>query len=248
MADIISTAGDCFNRIAKAQGFFNYLSIYQHADNQAKFPNPNQLALGSTVKIPEKVMKVFSLPLDAEKKFKLVRKLTKLTVKICKADTSQLPGIAKATLEIGGKKASGRTGLLVIDDIDASLVAASLMLELTKPPPFSAAPATAKGVADQYPPPIVAGDFDDAKTVWPKKGETLSWNLQVGHLEPHTVIQGVLQRLVNLGFTCPVQIMEDAATGRAIRTYRRFVESKASPADTVAAADIAGHIKARHDD
>jgi len=248
MANVASSAGDCFNRIAKIQGFFNYLSVYNHADNAKIFPNPNQIEEGSTVKVPDKQMKAFNLPLDAEKKFKIIRKKTKLRIKICTADAARAPGIAKAKLTIGTKKATGTTGVLEIDDIDPTLINALLTLVLTNPPAYAAPPATTAGVANQYPPPIVAADFDDPKTVWPKKGETVVWKLQVGYLEPHTVIRGVLQRLENLGFSCPIQKVEDVATRRAVRTYRRFVENKAAPHDTNAVADIQANIRGRHDD
>jgi hypothetical protein len=42
--------------------------------------------------------------------------------------------------------------------------------------------------------------------------------------------------------------VEDAPTRRAVRTYRRFVESKVAPNDTDAVADIQANIRARHDD
>ena len=248
MANVASSAGDCFSRIANIQGFFNYLSVYNHADNATTFPNPNQIEEGSTVKVPDKQMKAFNLPLDAEKKFKIIRQKTKLRIKICMADAAQTPGIAKARLTIGAKKAAETTGTLEIDDIDPALTNASLTVVLTNPPAYVAPPPTTAGVANQYPPPIVAPDFDDPKTVWPKEGETIVWNLQVGSLEPHTVIRGVLQRLENLGFACPVQKVEDAPTRRAVRTYRRFVESKVAPNDTDAVADIQANIRARHDD
>ena len=248
MADVISGAGDCFNSIAKEQGFYNYLTVYNHDTNAATFPNPNQIAEGSTVKVPEKQMKAYVLPLDTEKNFKIIRKPTKLRIKVCAADVGQTPGISKAKLLIGTKKATDTTGTLAIDDIDPSLTTATLTLVLANPPAYAAAPATATGVANQNPPPIVAADFEDPKTVWPKKGETITWNLEVGSLEPHTVTRGILQRLENLGFTCPVQTTEDAATGRAVRTYRRFVENLVDPNDTAAVADIRAHCKARHDD
>jgi hypothetical protein len=248
MPNTTSAPGDCFSRIAKANGFFNYLSVYTHDDNATTFPNPNQLEEGSTVKVPEKKMKAFDLPLDAEKKLKIVRKKTRLRVKLVQADVAKTPGIAKATLKIGDKKASGTTGSLDLEDIDPALTTASLTVTLSNPPPYAKPPATAKGVANQHPPPIVADDFDDPETVWPKKGATLSWDLQVGHLEPHTTTTGILQRLENLGFTCPVQKAEDDGTRRAVRTYRRFVENQTPPADTGAVADIRANIKARHDD
>ena len=248
MPDVTSAAGDCFNRIAKAQGFFNYLTVYNHDDNATVFPNPNCVEEGSTVKVPEKQVKAYDLPLDNEKKFKIIRKKTKLRVKICKANVAQTPGISKATLTIGGKKSTATGGLMEIDDIDAAVTTASLTLVLANPPAYAAPPAMAAGVANQYPPAIVAADFEDPKTVWPKKGETVVWTLEVGSLEPHTVIRGVLQRLENLGFTCPVQKLEDDDTKRAVKTYRRAVENKVAPADTDAVADIQAHIKARHDD
>jgi hypothetical protein len=248
MPNITTVAGDCFASIAKAQGFFNYLSIHGHADNAAKFPNPNQVEVGSTVKVPEKQIKAFDLPLDTPKKFKVVRYKTKLQLNLCKADVAQVPDIASATLVIGGKKASGSTGVLEIDDIDPALTAGSLKLVLKPPAAYAAAPATTAAVANQHPPAIVATDFDDPKTIWPKAGATITWQLEVGHLEPHTVTRGVLQRLQNLGFNSPVAQAEDAATQRAVKCYRRSAENKASPADTSAVADIRAHIKSRHDD
>ena len=248
MPNITSTPGDCFNRIAKAQGFFNYRSVYDHDNNATTFPNPNQIEEGSTVKVPEKKMKAFDLPLDAEKPFKIIRKPTNLQIKICRADVGQLTTITKATLDFGGKKTVSGTPTLIHHDIDPLVTTASLTVELEKPPAYAAPPATDAGVANQYPPPIKAPDFDDPKTEWPKKGDTIVWSLQIGSLEPHTVTRGVLQRLENLGFTCPVQKVEDVKTQRAVKTYRRAVENKVPPADTAAAADIMAHIKARHDD
>jgi hypothetical protein len=245
--DITSVAGDCFARIARAHGFHNYLTVYTHADNAARFANPNQLVQGSTVKVPEKQMKAFDLPVDTEKKFKIIRKATKLELRLCQADVSKTPAIAKATLEIAGKKAAGAGATLVIDDIDPMAVAATLTLMLAKPVVHAKAPPTTAAVANQYPPAIVAADFDDPETVWPKGGETITWQLQVGHLEPATETRGVLQRLVNLGSVCPVSTVEDAATQRAVRCYRRHAEGLAPPADTGMAADIQAHLKARHD-
>ena len=248
MADVTSTAGDCFNRIAKANNFFNYLTVYNHSDNATNFPNPNCIEEGSTVKVPDKQVRAYALPLDNEKNFKVIRKKTKLRIKICKADVAQTPAMDKATLVIGAKKATGTTGTLEIDDIDPQLTTATLTVELSKPPAYAAPPATPTKTEDLYPPGIIAADFEDSKTEWPKKGETITWALQVGSLEPHTVTRGVLQRLVNLGFKCPIQKTEDADTGWAVRTYRRAVENKVKPADTAAVADIQAHIKPRHDD
>lgn len=248
MPDVTAKAGDCFSRIAKEQGFFNYRSVYDHDTNAANFPNPNCVEQGATIKVPEKKMKAFNLPLDAEKKFKIIRKKTKLRVKIVKADVAQTPAMAKATLEIAGKKATGTTGLLEIDDIDPLETIASLTVVLSDPAAYAAPPATAAGVANQYPEPIVPADFEDPKTLWPKKGETVTWNLWVGSLEPHTVTRGVLQRLENLGFNTPIQKNEDVVSRRVVKNYRRSVENKVPPADTDAVADIRAHIKARHDD
>jgi hypothetical protein len=248
MPDIVSTAGDCFNRIAKANGFFNYRSVYDHLDNAANFPNPNQVEEGSTIKVPEKKMKAFDVNLDAEKHFKIIRKPTNLKIKICKADITQALAIKKATLDLAGKKINIGTPTLNNENIDPLVTSATLTVKLEKPSAYAAPPPTDVGVADQYPPSIKAPDFDDPKTEWPKKGETIIWSLQIGSLEPHTVTRGVLQRLENLGFTCPVQKLEDATTQRVVKTYRRAVENRIPPADTGAVADISAHIKARHDD
>ncbi len=40
--------GECFASIAQKKGFFNYRTLYDHADNatlKGKRPNPNQLGL-----------------------------------------------------------------------------------------------------------------------------------------------------------------------------------------------------------
>lgn len=248
MPDVTAAAGDCFSRVAKAEGFHNYLTVYNHADNATVFPNPNCVEVGKTVKVPEKAMKLFDLPLDGEKKLKIARKPTKLRVDLCTADAATAPKIAKAKLILGAKSAVGKNTSMELTDIDELATQAKLSVVLAKPAKFKGPPATAKGAADQHPPAIVAGDFDDPATVWPKTGHVFEWTLQVGHLEPHTTVRGVLQRLENLGFVCPVQQAEDAATGRAVRTYRRAVENKADPDDTTAVDDIRAHIKTRHDD
>ncbi len=247
MPDITSVAGDCFARIARAHGFHNYLTVYNHADNATAFPNPNQVVEGSTVKVPEKQMKAYDLPVDAQKSFKIIRKPTRLEVRLCLADVSKTPALAKATLEIAGKKAAGGAATLAIEDIDPTALAATLTVVLAKPAAYAKAPPTTAAVANQYPPAIVAADFDDPETVWPKKGETIAWQLQVGQLEPATETRGVLQRLVNLGGVCPVTKAEDADTQRAVRCYRRHAEALVPPADTAAVADIRAHIQARHD-
>ncbi len=249
MPDVTSAAGDCFNRIAKTNGFHNYLTVYNHSDNATQFPNPNQVIEGSTVKVPDKTMKAFDVKLDAETKFKIIRQKCKLRVKLCKADVSQTPATSSAELKIGAKSLKAASaGLFEIDDIDANETAATLSIKLADPPAHQKAPATPAATANQYPPRVVHEDFDDPATVWPRKGENITWNLEVGSLEPHTTTKGVLQRLHNLGFQCPVQSAEDDDTKRAVQTYRRAVENLAPPNDTSAVADIRGNIKTRHDD
>jgi hypothetical protein len=245
--DITSVPGDCFARIARSNGFYNYLTVYTHADNATAFPNPNQLVEGSTVKLPEKQMLAYDLAVDTQKNFTLIRKPTRLEVRLCQADVSKTPAIAKATLEIAGKKLMSVASTLALENIDPTAVAATLTVVLAKPAAHAKAPPTTAAVANQYPPAIVAADFDDPETVWPKKGDTITWQLQVGHLEPATATRGVLQRLVNLGSVCPVGTAEDEATQRAVRCYRRHAEGLAPPADTGAVADIQAHIQARHD-
>jgi len=248
MPDVTSAAGDCFNRIAKNNGFFNYLTVYNYDDNAANFPNPNQLVLGSTVKVPDKRMKAFDVKLDAETKFKIIREKCKLRVKVCKADLSAAT-TSSVQLTIGAKSSkAANSGLLEIADIDANETAATLVVKLADLPAYQKAPPTPAAVANQYPPRVVPEDFDDPATVWVRKGETVTWNLEVGSLEPHTVTRGVLQRLHNLGFSCPIQTAEDDDTRVAVRTYRRAVENLDPPGDTSAVADIQDNIKGRHDD
>lgn len=249
MPDVTTAAGDCFNRIAKANGFFNYLTVYQHADNATQFPSPNHVAVGATVKVPDKKMAAFDVRLDKETKFNVIRQKCKLRIKLCEADVAKVLSTANVLLTVGTKTAkSAKSGLLEIEDVDANETAATLVVTLSNPPAFKKPPATPKVAADAYPPRVLHEEFDDPAPDWPAKGDTVTWTIEVGSLEPHTTVKGVLQRLSNLGFTCPVQAAEDAATQLAVRTYRRSAEDKKPPDDTTAVDDIRAHLKARHDD
>ena len=77
MSDKSVSPGDCFASIAKANGFFNYRTLYDHADNaalKAKRINPNQLVEDDVVRVPDKRQKWLPLQLDGTKKYVLDRR------------------------------------------------------------------------------------------------------------------------------------------------------------------------------
>ena len=93
---------------------------------------------------------------------------------------------------------------------------------------------------------IVVKDFKD-KDPDPNDFSKVEWTLEVGHLEPHTVIRGVTQRLYNLGFNCPVVKVEDDKTKAAVNAYQLAFKLKKIGQETGKIADIQADIATRHD-
>jgi hypothetical protein len=152
----------------------------------------------------------------------------------------------KATIDIEYPKKPEANGLLELTDIDPAINDGSLVLTPAVPPPPAAPAAAAKPDPKAYPIVIVEKDFQD-KDPEAAKLAAVEWTLKIGQLEPQTTIRGVLQRLVNLGFACPVQTNEDANTKRAVSAYQLNVQGKKKGGETGVAADIRDHIKGKHD-
>jgi hypothetical protein len=240
--------GDCFDSIAKANKFYNYRTIYDSGSNATNWPNANQLVVGGTVDIPVKSTKMFDLLLDGVVRAVLDRKNTKMRIVAVDADFKAVKVDAcKATIDIEYPKKPEANGLLALTDIDPAINDGCLVLTpaVPKPPPAKGA-APPKPDPKAYPIAIVEKDFQD-KDPEAQKLAAVEWTLKIGQLEPYTSIRGVLQRLVNLGFDCPVQTNEDAKTAKAVSAYQLNVQGKNKGDETGVVADIRDHIKDKHD-
>jgi|SRR5579859_4590159 len=249
MADYTVKPGDCFASIARANNFFDYLTLYNHADNaavKAKFPNPNTLVEGEVVKIPAKKAAKIQLVLDGDKTIFIKRKATKLRVVVTRVDKSVYPRIKSSLLTVGSKSNNALpdgTGLIEIADIDPAAKTATLKIVLEAPPapaPPGAAPAAASPPPN--PPPIVPAHFVD-KAVEPDGDVTITWTFKLGELERHDVVRGTLQRLFNMGWEPPLQKTENDATRKVVKAYQAFAKATV---DGNATAVNAG-VKTLHD-
>jgi N-acetyl-anhydromuramyl-L-alanine amidase AmpD len=97
-----------------------------------------------------------------------------------------------------------------------------------------------------YPIKILADDFTD-KNPDPEDQSKVKWTLKIGHLEPHTTIRGITQRLANYGFHCPIVKVEDDKTKAAVSAYQVVLKLKKKGEETGKIADIRDDIKKRHD-
>jgi len=247
MPDYTVTEGDCFASIAKDNGFYDYQTVYKNGKNATNWPNPNMLVAGGKVDIPAKKVKKLGLILDAVVKVFVDREKTRLWMVLVDSAFNPIKASScKTTVDIIYPKRPSKKGLLELSDIDPSVKGGTLVLTPAVPPPpkKSAKPATPDPNA--YPIPIIEKDFKDKD---PKAEECakVEWTLKIGQLEPHTTVRGVLQRLVNLGFGCPVQTSEDDKTSTAVKAYQLNAQLKKKGQETGKVADIRADIQKRHD-
>jgi hypothetical protein len=248
MPDYTVTAGDCFDSIAKDNSFYNYQTVYKNGNNATNWPNPNMLVAGGKVDVPDKNVKKVDLTLDGTVQVVVDRKKTRLRIVLVDSAFNPIKAAScKATLDIEYPKPPEANGLLELSDINPLVKDGTLVLTPAVPPPptASAKPATTPD-PNAYPVPIVEKDFTDKD---PKAGDRakLEWTLKIGQLEPHTTVRGVLQRLVNLGFGCPAQTVEDDKTSAAVKAYQLNIQLKKKGQETGKAADIGSDIQKRHD-
>ncbi|MBS1833705.1 MAG: hypothetical protein JST65_13390 [Acidobacteria bacterium] len=246
--------GDCFDSLAKENGFYNYKTLYDHPDNaglKGTRPNPNQLAEGDNVNIPDKRPKKVALDLDKEKKFVVDRKKTKIRVKLVSSQDKML-AVTECTFTVGSFTKAGQPAEGLIEgEIDPKVKTGSLKFKpliLKKPtPPARNKPATAAPEFPPHPPKIVADEFTDEKPPEDTTPLEFEYELKVGSLEPHTEVRGSLQRLNNLG--CKLKDPEaktatDDETKVVIKSYQRF-KGTADPSGNL--DDVKGTLEAAHD-
>jgi N-acetylmuramoyl-L-alanine amidase len=252
MAKHSVSLGECFSSLAQANGFFDYLTLYNHGTNAAlksKRPNPNQLEEGDSVDIPAKQVKKLTLPADQEHKFVVVRTKTKVRIAIADATGKPLK-VKSARLDVGARtqKKAGGGGVIELE-MDPTATGGSLTVTWDPPkataPPKAAAPASTS--PPSYPPPIVAAQFED-KTATLAGETSATWTLHVGALEPKESTRGCLRRLANLGYTVPVNSKaENAQTAVIVKAYQRKHGLMAKGSESGKIADVRADLETRHD-
>lgn len=104
--------GECMTSIAHRYGFGDPKMIYNRPENDAlrrKRPDPNLLAPGDVVYIPDKVRKSVDIAVGKEHNFVLRRAKRLLRLQLQDHDGKPLDGM-KYTLEIAGATYQGTTG------------------------------------------------------------------------------------------------------------------------------------------
>lgn len=245
MANQKASPGDCFASIAKANNFFNYLTLYNHGDNAAlkiTRPNPNQLCEGDVVKIPKKTQKTETLVLDGTKRFLVDRKKTKLRLVV--TDAAKTP-LAPATCRLAVGSASintppGAQGLLELE-IDPEKTSGTLKMSfpaLPAPPPGPPDPVAANPPA--HPPVIRPSEFRDRAPKSQSEALEVAWDLNIGYLEPKEAIRGCLQRLNNLTIEAPIRKDENDKTRKYVKAYEAMRGAAKTGNVSAIRADLAG--------
>jgi hypothetical protein len=253
MAKHTVVPGDCFSSLAKANNFFDYLTLYNHGTNsalKAKRPNPNQLEEGDSVEIPDKKIKKVPCASNKEHKFVVVRTKTKLRLVLMDAKDKELK-LTKCSLEVGTRKqktlpdGSGLVEMEIDPVATAGTLTATWAAPAAKPAP-KPAKAAAAASPPPYPAPIAAADFED---VQPKVTHetTATWTLHVGRMEPLATVRGCLRRLENLGYTAPDLKAEDAKTAIVVKSYQRKNSLGTKGSESGKVSDVRADLETRHD-
>lgn len=169
--------GECLASIAKAAGFSNWKTLYRHADNAAlreSRPNPNLLAPGDKVVIPEMSRRDEDAASENIHKFK--RRTHRVRLRIAILDEKWQPAKGRRyALTVAGQKYQG-----TLDDQG--------ILEHPKPDEEAIAVDAEEGTLE-----VDGGDS-------PSDG-VLKFKLLIGHLGPPDGTWGVRARLSNIGLS-----------------------------------------------
>lgn len=226
MAQHTVKAGDCFCSIAKANGYYDYRTLYTHDDNsntRRLRGNPNMLVPGDVIGIPAKRIKRAALKLDGTTVVLIKRCRTHLRLHVTTVER-QSYAVRSCTLEVGTKRLAtppAGDGLLNLSDIDPTAMTGKLEVQLDALPAAPAAPAAAAAPdPPAHPPTIDEAQFTDRSPALDADVVRVRWTLKLGALEPHDTVRGALQRLHNLGVTTPVVAAENDATRRAVKAWQ----------------------------
>ncbi len=185
--------GECISSIASRYRL-DAKALFNHADNaplKKKRPNPNILAPGDQVVIPdssgETKVKTEVLPTDHSYVFKTKSRTVRLRIVMLSARGKPYEG-KRFVLSVGEKEIKGRTkkGGLIDEEVPAEAESAQLQVFLD----------------DDDPDPDITKE------------------LAIGHLDPLDLVSGVQARLMNLGYPCEVTGEIDPATLVALHLFR----------------------------
>ncbi|HEY4187462.1 MAG TPA: hypothetical protein VGP07_20465 [Polyangia bacterium] len=254
MAKHTAVPGDCVSSLAKANGFLDYLPVYNDGGNAAlkgSRPNPNQLAEGDVVEIPDKKAK--TLPAATGKSHKFVVNKTKTTLRLVLVDATDQPLTVKTCLlEVGGQNQAtppDGTGLVEME-IDPIATDGTLTVtwDAPPPPPAPSPPAPPPAASPPpYPAPIAVADFEDKPDDTVTVETEATWTLHLGFMEPSAVVRGGLRRLVNLGYRATDVQAEDADTAAVVKAYQRKNGLGTKGKESGAIADVRSDLEKRHD-
>ncbi|HEY3837127.1 MAG TPA: LysM peptidoglycan-binding domain-containing protein [Bryobacteraceae bacterium] len=186
--------GDCLSSLAGAYGLRSWQDLYDRADNaglKEKRSNPNVLAPGDEVTVPDAATEKKIVPCATGKAYLFIVDVPKVKLRILLQDWKGEPyADKKFEVTIEGKLFPGRTDGEGLIDI---------------PIPAAALSGRLKVWLDE--------DDDDPNP-------SIDRDLDVGHLDPASCVTGLQARLHNLGHRCEVNGNLDEDTLAAVRAYR----------------------------
>jgi len=196
MAVHIVEDGECLSSLAARYGLPGWKALHDHPANAAlkkKRPNPNVLAPGDQVMVPDRETKSVSGVTGRRHTFVVTRRTVKLRV---------------ALVNRSGKPYAGKRFIVNVGPLEITGTTASDgMVEVE----VRATESTAR---------LRAWLGDDDENAYP----TIDRELAIGHIDPIDRLSGVRERLLNLGYHCPVSDdpIEDLGdqTLVAVRSFR----------------------------
>jgi hypothetical protein len=253
MVNVVVAGGDCIERIANANGYADYLTIWNDGSNSGLKTGgrtPNHLALNDTVELPD--TKTKTADRKTGKLYVIVVKVPKQTrLRIVLLDDDEKPRRGCAwTLSgaIAGNGTTGSSGLIEVK-ISPAPDTATLELDLKKAPSKAAKAETdppdppTKSKAVVYPPRVDHRQFTDTRPGVEPPAK-VSFGLKIGWLGPPSDNAGLQARLQNLGFQVDPGVSDAAATKTAVEFYqRRYKQTVTGVSD-----DVRADVRHRHDD
>jgi hypothetical protein len=186
--------GECLSSLAAARGLRSWKELHDHPDNaglKKKRPNPNVLAPGDVVIVPDVVTKTVTAATGKRHTFVVRVPKVKVKLRLLLQDWKGEPyGDKRFEVTVEGTQIPGRTDCTGLIDIDV--------------------PATARRGRLQV---WFDEDPDDPDP-------NIDRDLEVGHLDPVDGVTGVQARLQNLGHRCEVSGSLDEGTLAAAHAFR----------------------------